>query len=103
MWKAAPFPKRIGLNGFFDEVVTGTDGFARKPDPSALLYLIRKHGLDKRRTYYIGDRALDMACAERAGIPGILYLPEGSPAAMSGREAHIVGDLSEIAEIVFPE
>ncbi len=92
--------KNTGLFGFFDEIVTGTDGFARKPDPSALLYLIRKHGLDRSRTYYVGDRALDIACADRAGVRSVLYLPAGSPAKATGRETHIVGDLREIAELL---
>ena len=92
--------KNTGLYGFFEEIVTGTDGFARKPDPSALLYLIRKYGLNQCRTYYVGDRTVDMKCANRAGIPGILYLPESNPAKATGLETHIIGNLMEIAEIL---
>ncbi len=92
--------KNSGLYDYFDEIVCGTDGFPRKPDPAALLYLAEKHSLDKGRTYYVGDRALDMDCAARAGLPCILYLPEGSPAIATGRETHIVADLMEIAELL---
>lgn len=60
--------KELHLTEFFTEVVTGADGFRRKPDPEALNYLIERHGLDRTKTYYIGDRLLDAECAQKAGI-----------------------------------
>ena len=37
--------KHIGLYGYFREIVTGSVGFARKPDPSAINYLVEKYAL----------------------------------------------------------
>lgn len=69
--------ERLGIASYFSQVITAADGFARKPDPEAIHYLIGKHGLDKSRTYYIGDRPLDRDCALAAGIHSInLALPD---------------------------
>ena len=92
--------KNAGLFDFFEEIVTSQDGFARKPDPSAVNYLVRKYDLDKDHTYYVGDRTLDIECADNAGIRSILYIPEGSPAKACGKETFIITDLAEIKEIV---
>ena len=92
--------KNTGIYDRFKEIVTGKDGFGRKPDPSALLYLVRKHDLDKDHTYYVGDRTLDIECAENAGIRSILYLPENSPASATGKETFVVKDLMDIRTII---
>lgn len=56
------------MASYFEEVVTAANGFKRKPDPEALTYLINKYQMDKKRTYYIGDRSLDQQAAEKSGI-----------------------------------
>lgn len=58
----------LGLSAYFQEVLTSQSGFARKPDPEALTYLVDKYDLDKSNTYYIGDRLLDAQTAIAAGI-----------------------------------
>lgn len=67
---------RLGIGGYFTEVVTAANGFTRKPHPEAVDYLLDKYGLDKTQTYYIGDRLIDVQVAQRAGIGSInLNLP----------------------------
>lgn len=69
----------LGISQYFTQVVTAADGFARKPDPEAVNYLIDQYGLDKAQTYYIGDRSLDRDCALAAGIGSInLTAPNSS-------------------------
>ena len=94
-----PVLKMLGIDTFFQEILTSKSGFARKPAPDALLYLIEKYNLTRESSYYVGDRSLDMESAKNAGIAGILYLPEGSPGTPSGAERYIVSDLIEILEI----
>lgn len=68
---------RLGIADYFTRVITAADGFARKPDPEAVNYLIDQYGLDRASTYYIGDRPLDRDCALAAGIGSInLALPD---------------------------
>ncbi|MGT2756516.1 HAD-IA family hydrolase [Streptococcus ovuberis] len=71
--------KRLGIADYFTEVINSTHGFARKPEPDALFYLLDKYGLDKTKTYYIGDRSLDREAAERAGIHSINLTQPDSP------------------------
>ena len=92
--------ENIGLLEWFDEVITRRDGFARKPDPAAVNYLVEKHALDRDRTFYVGDRTIDIDCAVNAGIGSILYLPQGSVTEPTGGETYIVTDLLEIKEII---
>ena len=94
-----PVLKKLMLYDYFDEIITGKDGFPKKPDPSAINYLVRKYQLDRDETYYVGDRTLDIACAVNAGIRSILYVPEDSYAVPDGRETFIVKDLLDIADI----
>ncbi|HFU3985010.1 TPA: HAD-IA family hydrolase [Streptococcus suis] len=61
----------LGVRHHFTEILTSDSGFARKPSPEALLFLIEKYGLDKEKTYYIGDRLLDVETAINAGIHSI--------------------------------
>ncbi|WP_046173486.1 HAD hydrolase-like protein [Domibacillus indicus] len=54
-----------GLVDFFDEIVSPEDdGFPRKPDAAAYLYLHEKYGLD----WAVGDRSLDLIPAREAGL-----------------------------------
>ena len=92
--------EQLGIKSYFDEILTSESGFARKPDPDALEYLIRTHKLDPQRTYYVGDRQLDMACAKNAGISGILLRRPGDIDVADGTEDYIVSDLMQIADIV---
>ncbi len=61
----------LGVRHHFTEILTSDSGFARKPSPEALLFLIDKYGLEKEHTYYIGDRRLDVETAIHAGIHSI--------------------------------
>jgi HAD superfamily hydrolase (TIGR01549 family) len=92
--------KKLKLYEFFDEIITGKDGFARKPDPSAIHYLVEKYKLNGEKTFYVGDRTIDMECANNAGIRGIMYLPEKSLAKPNGKETYVVKNLLEIRELV---
>ncbi|HFU3846479.1 TPA: HAD-IA family hydrolase [Streptococcus suis] len=61
----------LGVRHYFTEILTSDSGFARKPSPEALLFLIEKYGLEKEHTYYIGDRRLDVETAINVGIHSI--------------------------------
>ena len=70
---------RTGLWGFFRAILTAEDGFPRKPDPAAIVHLMQVYRLDPARTFYVGDRSLDLDCADRAGIGSILFHPADNP------------------------
>ncbi len=92
--------KNIGLYDYFDDFVTSLNDFKRKPDPEALNYLIDKYNLDKESTYYVGDRPMDMLCANNAQIKGIMFIPNTSPGKPTGKETYIIKDLLDIKDII---
>ncbi|WP_088724117.1 HAD-IA family hydrolase [Streptococcus mutans] len=61
----------LGIVSYFTEILTSVSGFERKPHPQGIFYLLEKYHLDRDRTYYIGDRRLDVEVAENAGIKSI--------------------------------
>lgn len=65
----------LGLESFFKEILTSQSGFARKPNPEAARYLMKKYGLEPENTYYIGDRSLDIDFARNSQIQSINFLP----------------------------
>ena len=91
--EAHPLLERLDLATYFQEVVTASDGFARKPDPEALYYLMDKYKLNPDQTYYIGDRLLDIEAALAAGIQSINFL--------SHPESQAIEHLGEISELPF--
>lgn len=54
----------------FTEVVTSSNGFARKPDPASMLYLKKKYAIKK--ALVIGDRKIDMEAGQAAGFDTVL-------------------------------
>ena len=64
----------LGLEPYFTEILTSQSGFARKPSPEAATYLLDKYQLDSEKTYYIGDRTLDVEFAQNSGIQSLNFL-----------------------------
>lgn len=87
--------ERLGLRKYFREIVTGSAGFRRKPDSQAVCYLMEKYGLNAERVCYVGDRELDVRCADNAGIQSILL--DGGYCRC--KASHVVNDLFEICSL----
>ena len=64
----------LDLESYFTEILTSQSGFARKPSSEAATYLLGKYQLDSEKTYYIGDRTLDVEFAQNSGIQSINFL-----------------------------
>ena len=85
----------LGLDVCFTEILTSQSGFARKPSPEAATYLISKYHLKPERTYYIGDRTLDIEFAQNSGIQSINFL--GTPVDCN----HQISCLADIPSLFF--
>ena len=83
----------LGLESYFTEILTSQSGFARKPSPEAATYLLDKYQLDPEKTYYIGDRTLDVEFAQNSGIQSINFLES------SYEENHRIQELADITRI----
>lgn len=96
-----PVLEKAGLLPYFTEVLTIESGFARKPDPEAINYLLNKYELSRDNCYYVGDRELDILAARNAEIGGILFIPDTRYGTPTGFEKHVVYDLNDIPALFF--
>lgn len=63
------------LDDFFVCLHSPEDGCeCRKPKPGLILQAVKTHHIDLKRSYFVGDRILDIETAYNAGIKGILVL-----------------------------
>ena len=71
------FIEKFGLDKWFAGYVTPDDpGFAQKPDPGAIRYILEHWRIDPASAAMVGDRDIDLRCASAAGIDGILVDPD---------------------------
>lgn len=91
--------ERLGIKNYFKEIITSENGFERKPSPEAIIYLMNKYNMYEENTFYIGDRSLDVECANNSNIKSILYLDEFSYGKKTGKEDYIVTELKDILKI----
>ncbi|KXT74825.1 hydrolase, haloacid dehalogenase-like family [Streptococcus sp. DD10] len=87
--------EHLGLRDYFTEILTSQSGFARKPSPEAAHYLMDKYQLDPNRTYYIGDRQLDIDFAKNSGIKSINFLVSSYP---QNQKISLATDIVQIFE-----
>jgi phosphoglycolate phosphatase len=66
----------FGLDSLIEAVIGGDSLPQRKPQPEPLLTVIRALGGTPGRAVLIGDSAVDLACADAAGVPAII-IPSG--------------------------
>ena len=72
--------EKYGLAHYFSDIV-GADapGFAWKPAPDAIEYLLRTHDLNPEEVAMVGDREIDLASARAASIYSVHYLCKNVP------------------------
>jgi phosphoglycolate phosphatase len=58
----------LGVRAQFDEVVGGDSAYPRKPDPAALAAMMQSAGVTADATMLVGDSAIDLDTARRAGV-----------------------------------
>ena len=91
--------KNLGIADYISYTITGDDGFAKKPDPEGIQYLINKFKLNPEYCTYIGDRRLDEEAGKNAGIKRILYLDENTPVTALYEDTMIVNNLLKIVDL----
>lgn len=87
--------KVLGLESYFTEILTSQSGFERKPSPEAATYLLDKYQLDPEKTYYIGDRTLDVEFAQNSGIQSINFLESSFE---GNQKIQVLADIPHIFE-----
>lgn len=72
--------EKYGLSHYFADIsAPDTPGFAWKPAPDAIEFLLETHGLDRDEVAMVGDREIDLASGRAAGVRCIHYLCKDVP------------------------
>jgi phosphoglycolate phosphatase len=94
----------LGMRDLFSDIVGGDNRLGRKPEPAALQAMMHEAGATAATTMLIGDSAIDLDTARRAGVQpclvafgfGFANLP---PGALRGDE-WIVRDVPHLIDMV---
>ncbi len=75
------------MDSFFAGCLTRDDGYPKKPDPAAFEAILKTHNLRREETIAVGDRAIDIAAGQAAGLFTCLFGPaaEGATADLTIR------------------
>ena len=69
LWETRAYLEKHHLTGLFRELVgPETPGFAWKPAPDAITYLLEKYHLNPEETAMVGDREIDLGSGRSAGV-----------------------------------
>jgi len=76
------------IDDYFDSIVGGTSGFAKKPDPAGMNACLAELGVSADQALYVGDSSTDVKTARNAGLPVIVmsYGYERTPADQLGAD-----------------
>lgn len=66
-----------GLVGFFDEIITSSDGYRPKPDPQAYVECMKLMGVQKRFTMIVEDSPKGCEAATLAGVRVLRAINDG--------------------------
>ena len=64
----APLLDEVGLGGYFDWLIGGDTLPTQKPDPAALLHVLREAGVAADQALLVGDSRNDILAARAAGV-----------------------------------
>lgn len=65
----APLLEQVGLGGYFRWIIGGDTLPQQKPDPAALLQVMRLAGVTAEQSLFVGDSRSDVLAARAAGVP----------------------------------
>jgi pyrophosphatase PpaX len=65
---------RLGIEPFFDTIITSDEPVAHKPSPEPVLLALERLGAEPGDAVYVGDSPFDVASAKAAGVYSIAVL-----------------------------
>lgn len=94
--------KRLFPEYEFSWVQGKAEGFPKKPDPTALNFILKSLGVSKEEVLYIGDSNVDVFTGKNAGVAtcGVLWGFRGREELTAAGADFIVGRPQEILELI---
>jgi phosphoglycolate phosphatase-like HAD superfamily hydrolase len=87
------------MDTLFRDLISGDDGFPKKPDPAGIEAIVKRNDLDKDVSMVIGDRAVDIEAGRLAGLRTCLLGPDDQGIEPTYR----VADLGELVPVMHSE
>lgn len=86
------------IYGYFPEILGGDTSPCLKPDPCAILALLKKYKVNPGRTIFVGDMKVDIETGKNAGIRtcGVTYGFDGKDKLLESSPDILVDDLLEL-------
>ena len=90
--------RNLRIDHYFKEVLGGDNSPCLKPDPCAILELLKKYGVPKERAVLIGDMTVDIETGKNAGIQtcGVTYGFDGKEKLAAAKPDLLLDDLLEL-------
>jgi D-glycero-D-manno-heptose 1,7-bisphosphate phosphatase len=85
---------------YFCPDVPGQHSSCRKPSPGMILQAKREHGIDLSRSFFIGDKEIDVECGRNAGVRTIRVQTGFQHDITSSKADWIAEDFPAAAEII---
>lgn len=89
--------KAQDLGKLIADIITGDDGFPKKPDPTAMKAIVVRNEIAPQEGLAIGDRALDIEAGQAAGLKTCLFGESNFQVQPDCRVNHL-GELIEIIQ-----
>src|SRR5437660_7288219 len=88
---------------YFCPDVPGQNSSCRKPAPGMILQAQREHGIDLSRSFFIGDKEIDVECGRNAGVRTIRVQTGFQHDTIGSTADRVAEDLPAAAEIILTE
>src|SRR4029077_14105715 len=85
---------------YFCPDTPGQPSECRKPAPGMVLQAAREHDVDLARSFFIGDKEIDVECAHNAGVRAIRVRTGFDSTTDGSRADWVADDLAAAAEII---
>ena len=85
---------------YFCPDVPGRHSSYRKPEPGMILQAKREHGIDLSRSFFIGDKEIDVECGRNAGVRTIRVQTGFQQTAAGSKADWVAEDLPAAVEII---
>lgn len=91
---------RHGLEGFFETVVTGSDGIPAKPAPDMVLTLLQRTGVGQ--ALVVGDTTFDIGMGNAAGCPtcAVTYGNHSAEQLQTAHPTYIIDRFSQLIPLL---
>jgi len=95
--------KKLGVDHYFDLIITGDDVENHKPSPEGILKFVNHFGLNPERVLMIGDSVSDVKASKEAGIKvaSVLWDSYGSDEVKSLNSDYYFHTVEELRDFLF--